>query len=353
MRRFAPLAAIGLALAGAAQAAPDDAAIDKRIAALRRQLVELGRDEQAGQNQAEVSRARLALLNTEEAQVRAGLERNRGQLAHLLGALQMRSAHPPPPLLVNPRSARDAVRAAILIRAITPELETRGQAFAAEARAIGRLRRDAAMASEGLFEAESTVADRRADIDRLAAEKRGLERRLYDDGEAEAHSRAMAARVGTVEALVEQLAAANRPAPAAGAPSAFAWPVAGTVARRFGQRGGVNGRSQGWAWKAARGAPVLSPAGGHVEYAGPLKGWGQVVILKIGGGYRLVLAGLGDINVGIGREVAAGEPVGRLNAAAPSSRQEAATEELYLEVRSRAEPVDPARWFKKSARPAA
>ena len=91
---------------------------------------------------------------------------------------------------------------------------------------------------------------------------------------------------------------------------------------------------------------MLSPAAGVVDYAGPLKDWGLVVILRIGGGYRLVLAGLDQVNVGIDRSVAAGEPVGRM--AEPVETRRGASPmapELYLEVRNEAEPVDPARWL--------
>jgi murein hydrolase activator len=73
-----------------------------------------------------------------------------------------------------------------------------------------------------------------------------------------------------------------------------------------------------------------------VDYAGPLKGWGLVLILRAGD-YHLVLAGLGTVTAEVGRTVAAGEPVGRMPGDGRS--------ELYLEVRRAAQPVDPTRWF--------
>jgi septal ring factor EnvC (AmiA/AmiB activator) len=68
-----------------------------------------------------------------------------------------------------------------------------------------------------------------------------------------------------------------------------------------------------------------------------LKGWGQVLILRLNGGYRIVLAGLDEVNAGVGRSVAAGEPVGRMGTA-PGT-------ELYLEMRRGAEAIDPAPWL--------
>jgi septal ring factor EnvC (AmiA/AmiB activator) len=63
------------------------------------------------------------------------------------------------------------------------------------------------------------------------------------------------------------------------------------------------------------------------------------VILSPSEPFHLVLAGLDQAAAGVGRTVAAGEPIGRM--AGSSTRPP----ELYLEVREGGEPVDPARWL--------
>ena len=158
MRRLLLPLMLALALPAAAQ----ESDLDRQIEKLRGELVKLGAQEQAGEGTAIGQRARLVALNAQEAALKARIEANRGDLSKLLAALQTYQRRPPPPLLVNPRSARDAVRAAILIRAITPQLEARGRAFAVQAEAIAKVRRSAAAASETLFQAESDIADRRA-----------------------------------------------------------------------------------------------------------------------------------------------------------------------------------------------
>jgi septal ring factor EnvC (AmiA/AmiB activator) len=121
-------------------------------------------------------------------------------------------------------------------------------------------------------------------------------------------------------------------------PAALAAPVQGVLDRRFGDAWPNHTRSQGWSWRVPASAVVLSPAEARVDYAGPLKGWGTVVILRLGGGYRVVLAGLGDAAAEAGQAVSAGEPVGRMANAGKGA-------ELYLEVRRGAVPVDPAPWL--------
>ncbi|HKR88166.1 MAG TPA: peptidoglycan DD-metalloendopeptidase family protein, partial [Phenylobacterium sp.] len=99
------------------------------------------------------------------------------------------------------------------------------------------------------------------------------------------------------------------------------------------------GRSNGLSYAAPRGARVASPAAGVVQYVGPVKGWGVILILRLTGGYHLVLAGLAEASIGVGQSVAPGQPVGWM----PDGRQ--TTSELYLEVREQGAPVNPGRWM--------
>jgi septal ring factor EnvC (AmiA/AmiB activator) len=74
-----------------------------------------------------------------------------------------------------------------------------------------------------------------------------------------------------------------------------------------------------------------------------VKGWGVIMILRLAGGYHLVLAGLDRTSVQVGQSVAEGQAVGWVS----DGRQSAS--ELYLEVREQGLPVDPARWLGKKA----
>ncbi len=327
---------------GAERAAATKAAAaqaSREIADLRRQLVALGAAEHLGERRVGSDRAQRAVLNAREAELNRRIDANRVQLARLLGALENYRRDPPPALLVDPRSAKDAVRAAILLRGVVPAMQARARAFRQQADDLARVRRGAAMAGGDLIEAESAIADRRGRIERLIADKRALERRLYADAaQAEAEARRLGARAGSVGELVTAVAA-HDPGAGAGlggdAPTHLSPPVQGVVERRWGEPWPGRGRSQGWSWRALPGAVVLSPADGRVDYIGPLKDWGGVAILQLGGGRRLVLAGLQTASVGIGRTVAAGEPIGRL----PDLR--GAPAELYLELRDGGRSVDP------------
>jgi len=320
-------------------------ALQAQVETLRRQLVTLGGAEASGERAVGGAKGRLEKLNLEEAQLKIRMGHNQESLTKLLGALQMFQRNPPPPLLVDPRSARDAARAAILIQAITPELEKRSREFAAASEQLKAIRRQAAAASGSLFQAESDVADRQAKIQNLIDQKRALELQLRSDAQvADSDVRRLAARARSLGELVTVLDARNpnaRDLAADATPSpmttVFTPPVAGSVVRRFGETGADPLRAKGWTWTADPNAVVVSPAAARVDYAGPLKDWGLVLILRIGPDH-LVLSGLSRVDVDTGMSVAAGEPVGR--AASGSARPE-----VYLEVRHGVTPVDPARWF--------
>lgn len=310
------------------------------IQALQAQLAEL---QAIAANEEKVTgdkRARLDALNAREAALSAQMGANQVELARLLGALELYRRQPPPALLVTPDSARDAVRAAILIEAVTPELERRAAIFRQRAEGLRLLRRATAAASEDLFTSESARADKRAEIERLLADKTALEAKLNLD--ADAAGRNVAALTAKMKALgVDTRLPASTAQSAGPAPTTLAPPVRGVLVRRFGDRSQGTQRSDGLTWRAPPGAMVFAPAAGVVEYSGALKGWGGVVILRIGGGYHLVLAGLDAISAPTGRPVSVGQGLGRV-------ADGHGEQELYLEARKDGEPVDPGRWVRQA-----
>ena len=331
----------------------DADAARREIAQLEAQLAELDKAEQSGQRSVSEKRLRLAALNARERELDARLGGDQNQLARLLGALELFRRDPPPALLVDPHDIRDAVRAAILIRAITPQIEARAQALKTEALTIKQARREAATASADLFTAESDVADKRAKIESLIAAKTTQEHRAAADADAANQDiAALADRARALRGLTQDVIAARAPdtreppnpehAGLFGAPKLFTPPVVGGPIRTFGQAEPGGGRSLGWSWRPAAGGVVVAPAQAVVDYAGPLKGWGLVLILRLGGGYHLVLAGLETALTAPGRTVVAGQPVGRMAGAG------GAAPELYFELRKNGAPVDPARWLKTS-----
>ncbi len=304
----------------------------REMAELRAELSRIASKTAASSADVASARARLQALNVRETALTAELGRDRNRLARLLSALQLFRRHPPPALLVSPGDAREAVRAAILIRAMTPELERRAAVFAAEAREIAALRREAAAASADLFTAESSAAEQKADIERLIAEQAEFEKRYAEE----------ALFAGREAGSPGDLAAGFRGGE--GKLARLDWPVEGGVVRKFGAAAEAGGRAQGVSIRTQKGATVRSPAQGTVEFAGPVTGWGVILILRTAGAYHLVLAGMERVVAAPGQSVAPGAPVGQMGNGGNSGA------ELYLEVREDGAPVDPMRWLSAPVR---
>ena len=324
------------------------------IAQLQAQLEELNAAQKNGERNVSDKKLRLAALNVREAQLDGEIGANRAKLARLLSALELLRRDPPPALFVNPGDVRDAVRAAILIRAITPELEQRAAGLRAQAETLRKVKRAVDTASEDLFTSESDVADRKAKIEALIAARSALEGQDTAADAAKQDVDALSARATVLRELSQGLAVAAPAAPTRdppdpehaglfGRPKMFTSPAAGAPSQRFAAPEPGGGRSLGWTWRTADDAPVVAPAQAVVEYAGPLKGWNVVAILRLGGGYHIVLAGLETVTAGPGQMVGQGQPIGRMG------KGEHGAPELYLEIRRGGAPVDPAHWLKAPA----
>ena len=85
------------------------------------------------------------------------------------------------------------------------------------------------------------------------------------------------------------------------------------------------------------GAQVIAPFDGVVLFAGPFKGYGNLLIIEHGDGYHSLLSGLERLDVGVGQNVLTGEPVGIMSTEGP--------QKLYIEFRKEGQPVNPGSWF--------
>ena len=234
----------------------------------------------------------------------------------------MMSRRPPPPLLIPADEAVDTVRAAILMKAMAPEMQRRASAFAARQAEVVRIRRLAVLSSERLLTTESAQGDRRAEIEDLSARRTALLAVLRADAaRAERAASALETRIRNLGGRPASVTDAPTPSTRLpGGRARLTAPVSGAAAKS----------GQGVRWAAPAGS-VASPAGARVDHAGPLSGWGEVVILDLGGGWRAVIAGLDTVSVETGQRVADGQALG---SADPGG-------EVYFELRREDRAVDP------------
>jgi septal ring factor EnvC (AmiA/AmiB activator) len=125
-------------------------------------------------------------------------------------------------------------------------------------------------------------------------------------------------------------------------------PVNGVKLKEFGAPDANGGQERGLSIATRTGAQVTAPADGWVVYAGTFRSYGQLLILNVGGGYHILLAGMDRISVDLGQFVLAGEPVaimGNGSHIAAVLATGSSQPVLYVEFRKDGVPVDPGPWW--------
>lgn len=117
------------------------------------------------------------------------------------------------------------------------------------------------------------------------------------------------------------------------------YPAVGRVISRYGQSTGSGFTSKGISIETRNGARVIAPYDGLIVFAGPFRGYGQILILEHGEGYHTLLAGMTRVDTVLGQWLAAGEPVGLMEA--PDRKNPV----LYVELRRNGQPINPLPWL--------
>lgn len=350
--------------------------------ALNEQLIDSAARVRSVEAKIEATEAKLHGLDERESIFQKSLDERRAVITEILAALQRVGRRPPPALLVRPEDALQALRTAITLGAVVPEMRAEAEALAGDLADLLRVR-------QSIVAERTTLA---ADLERLAQEQlrlnmlidarqqtqttaeqalAGEQQRAVDlarrvdnlkdliaklEQDLDSATRAARASERSIEkdATQPQLAALGDPGRLAPA-VAFAatrgqlhLPVNGVPIRGFGAADGAGGTQKGLSIAAHKGAQITAPCDGWVVYAGPFRSYGQLLILNAGGGYHVLLAGMERISVDLGQFVLTGEPVAVMGGPAQVSAAVTTGSKqpvLYVEFRKDGTPIDPSPWW--------
>jgi septal ring factor EnvC (AmiA/AmiB activator) len=365
-------------------------------AKLRREIDQLGDDRRALNQQLidtaarvrdveasiQATQARAKLLDEREVFLRQSLDQRRGVTIEILAALQRIGHQPPPALLVQPEDALQAVRTAITLGAVVPEMRAQADALAGDLADLSRVRKDIVDERERLSRDLALLGREQLRMNVLIDERQKKQAATEQALDAERQRAAdLAHQVDNLKDLIAKLESgldsatraaraetlsieqdATRPDlatlkdPGRMAPAvAFAatrghlrLPVNGAKIREFGASDGLGGTQKGLSIAARGGAQITAPCDGWVVYAGPFRSYGQLLILNAGGGYHVLLAGMERISVDLGQFVLTGEPVAVMGGGSPGSAAVATRSMqpvLYVEFRKDGTPIDPSPWW--------
>jgi septal ring factor EnvC (AmiA/AmiB activator) len=332
-----------------------------QAAQLRTKLVDTATRVEALEEEKGNLDSKIAQLSAQEISLSADFSHDRVQVARLLAVLERLQHDMPPVLALKPDDALGAARGAMLLGASLPRIYGAAAALGTQLETL-RITRVQLIARR----VESTrnavqLGSARIELDQLLAMKdKEADEASSQYSDLQAKYEAAATEAADLGSLLRKVAALRSERPpesgiivvaaqnAAAAPNprrgSMLKPVIGRLAEDDGA--GVGGvRAPGLTFLTTPGAQVVAPADSEVLFAGPYHKTGQVLILESAGGYDLVLAGLDRVEVRMGDQLLAGEPVGAMPRTGAGAR-------LYFELRQNGKGVSPAPWLEIDLRKA-
>ena len=283
-------------------------------------------------------------------------EAQRDQVARLIGVLESLPTDPGPLLLLHPTGPLGTARSGLLLADVTPALQAQADRLRGELREVQDLRAVQEAASATLDLGLGAAQEARLALSQAISDRTDLPVRFVDDPQA---LKGLLESADTLDAFAAGLgsdtAAEDLSPDITAARGTLPMPVLGTILRRPDEADAAGVRRPGLLVATRARALVTAPWPATIRYRGPLLDYGNVMILELGRGYLLILAGLETVYGEVGEVVPSGAALGLMGGPEAmateflASSQEGGgaggSETIYVELRQGADPVDPTEWF--------
>ena len=311
--------------------------------------------------------ARYVLATAGRRELDRELASRREPLVRLTAALQSLARRPLTLSAFQPGTLRELVYTRAVIDSSIPLVRRRTKTLRDDLNAARQLETEAREALADREKSENEMARRRRQLVVLAQRKRVAAKRATGGADREERRALLLAEeardldtlVGRLEqagSLRAELAALPGPVlrpvdpgrakvsvqPASTSnvttpPRSYQLPVTGRLAYGFGAAGEGGVRQTGIGLIPRKSAQVVSPGAGRIAFAGPYRGFGDIVIIEHANGWTTLLTGLETLDASVGQDVTAGSPLGLAGSDSP---------QITVELRRDGEPVNPLDYLK-------
>lgn len=336
---------------------------------LTQRLIETAERIKDSEAQMSAREERLATLGERKTALLESLAERREVLSVLISGLQKIGYNPPPTLIVKPGNALVAIRSAVVLRSVLPDLYEDARELAGELSRLLDLRSQIEVEKQRLAASSVLLRKERLHLKDLFESKREILSVTQEElAENRRKAESLAREMGSLEELIARMNEQIPPPDGNGVSSRdgrgqinptvkfsaatglLSLPAQGRMVTRFGQVDALGNRSRGVSVTTRQEAQVTSPADGRVVYAGRFRSYGQILIINVGEGYHIVLAGLAKIDIEPGQFVLSGEPVGVMGTGTMSGQLIIAEQSrdlpvLYVEFRKDGHSIDPTPWW--------
>ena len=351
--------------------------INLELTAVSREMVKAARQIQNNEEKLSRMERQLGLLEDDLKKAQEGFTKEDSHLISILAALQNLALKPTESLLVQPLSPVDIIRSAMVLRETVPYLEENAERIRRQLQDIttkkakiekqiseiskqkklleaehermkqlvqrkSKLRNNVEIKSEkakkNMDKLASQAQDLRDLLGQIEKQRKEQEAREAERRRQEEERRKLEEKQSDDLIKSEQAAITNIASGFAKAKGSLPLPARGRIITRYGEQKVKGVSSKGLTIATREKAQVISPFDGAVVFAGPFRGYGNMIIVEHGDGYLSVMAGLDSISVELGQMLLAGEPIGLM--------PEEGNAELYVEIRKDNQSINPAAWFK-------
>ena len=309
---------------------------DRDVAKTKKQLVTAADKVSSLEEVRAAIAKKIAELDARRAVLSAELEKNRERVADAAAGMVFIAANPS----FDSQNMHNFVLTSAVLAGMADSFDEQIIDAGKKIAELDKIRDARAIEKEKLDRTAKKYADEKDLLDKLLRRRSAQNEKLRSEQAAtQKKLRELSARAKNISELSAGVGSSQMSADARFSIRKLNQPVRGRVVVRFGEKTALGLKSDGWRIRTNADALVTAPADGVVKFADSFKGFGRVIIISHKNGYNTVMTNLGDIDVVVGQEVLAGEPIGRMNPNKP---------EMYLEVRRGDKAIDPARLFKES-----
>lgn len=334
------------------------AVLNKEVQSVQGQLVSAAKKIQSHEDRLSLLEQKKIELEERQAHLEQRLNLSNKQLTRIMKGMQTLALRPTELLIFQKKTPVDMFRSRNLMRYSLPVIGQMRDQTKADLAELSSVRQEISQKMQDIQKTYMDLKDESEQMNRLLQQKQLMQIQYtayYNDSKKKAE--ALAAKARDLKDLLQKLekqrreAKKKRPPKASAKPvlaGAFAktyshlsWPVSGTITQHFGDQTASGVHAKGLTLKTRPKATITTPYDGTVLFAGPFQNYGQLMIIDHGDEYLTVLSGFGSMDVSVGQEVLAGEPIGAMSQNNTN---------LYLEMRYRGQAIDPEPWFKKGGR---
>lgn len=308
---------------------------NKEVESTKKKLVKVADQVSTLEDQRSAVAKKIRELDTQRDKLEKSLAQNRERIADAAASILFIASHPS----FDSENMRDYVLTSAILSGAADNFDAEIKDATEKIQELEKIREQRAIEKEKLDRTAKRYADEKSQLDKLLRTRSAQNQKLRTQQSAlQKKLRELSARAKTLSELSAGVGSSEMSGDSRFSIRKLNQPVRGRVVVHFGEKTALGLKSDGWRIRVRGNALVMAPADGEVKFADSFKGFGRVVIMSHKNGYNTVMTNLGDINVMLGQQVLAGEPIGRMDPDKP---------EMYLEVRRGDKAVDPARLFRE------